>query len=221
MKTLLAAFALAAASLATGQAVAAPIVAAPAKPLDRLVALLTPQDALLGLAGHAFEKSLDRELSAGTKKRYPGLKAYVADALRPAFLKTLKKEIPSLRREIRAVAADRLTAAEIAEALKFFSSPTGIKLRTQVYATLAEKPNLSAEDTQAAVMSAVMKNMKIGDYPALMTFGASSAAAKLNTINPRITEVSRAWSDRLVAKYSTRMRSLAAAATKRYLKGRK
>lgn len=220
MNKLLAAFALAMAPLAASHAIAAPVAAAPAKPLDRLVALLTPEDALLQLADRTFVAEIGRTLSPGDRAR-PGLIAYVAAELRPAFRKLLKKEIPALRREIRGVVAGRLTPAEVQESLRFFSSPTGIKLREQVYKTLAEQPDLSADAAQAAVLSAVMKTMRFGDYPALMEFGASSAAAKMKTINPRIGEVSMAWSNRLVAKHSKRMRGLATAAAQRFRKGRK
>jgi hypothetical protein len=225
MRKLLAALALFGAPLMAGQAMAAPVAAAHAKPLDRLVALLTPEQALLRLAGQAFDAGIRGEIATDPKlkavqARHPGLTPYVAARLRPAFLKAIKKEIPSLRREIRAVAADGLTAPEIAEALTFFSSPAGMKLREQVYATMAEKPDQSPEQMQSAVMRAAMKNMKVADYPALIAFGASSAAGKMNAINPRIAAASKAWSERLAAKYSKRMRSLAAAAAKRYLKGR-
>ena len=226
MRAFFAALALAAAPLIAGEAMAAPVAAAPAKPLDRLVDLLTPEDALLNLAGRAFDAGIRNEIAAdpelmAVQRRHPGLAPYVAAELRPAFLKLVRKEIPSLRRDVRAVVADGLTAPEIAEALTFFSSPTGIKLREQAYATMAEKPDQSPEAMQAAVLSAVMKNMRVADYPALLAFGASSVAAKMNTLNPRIVVASKAWSDGLVARHSKRMRGLAAAAAKRYLRSRK
>ncbi|RYY27357.1 MAG: hypothetical protein EOP62_07215 [Sphingomonadales bacterium] len=217
---LLAALALAVAPLAPGHAMAASIVAAPAKPLDQLVALLLPEEQLLGLAMHTFETTLDRELSAAVIARHPGLKAHVAAAVRPAFTKAMKKEIPGLRREIRAVVVAELSAAEIADALVFFASPTGTKLRTQIYATMAEKPDQSPDQMQAAIMAAVMKNMAAADYPPLLAFGASPAAARMHTVNPKIAAASKAWSDRLLARHGKKLRDIAATATKTYLKGR-
>ncbi|MES2986692.1 MAG: hypothetical protein V4808_02180 [Pseudomonadota bacterium] len=226
MRTLLAAVALSAAPLVASHAMAAPVSAAPSKPLDRLVALLTPEDALLKIGEKAFDNGIRREIAAdpelkAIQAKHRGLTQFVAVQLRPAFVKMMKKELPSLRREIRTVAADGLTASEVAESLSFFSSPTGAKLRTQVYATMAEKPDMSPDQIQSAVMSKVMASMKVGDYPPLIAFGASSAASKMKTINPQIAAASKVWSEKLLAKYSKRMRGLAASAAKRYLKGKK
>lgn len=225
MRMLLAALALATAPLAAGQALAAPVAAAPAKPLDRLVRLLMPDPALLDIAGRAFDDGIRGELASDPKlkaaqARHPGLTPYVAARLRPAFLKAMRREIPALRREIRAVAADGLSASEIADALTFFSSPAGAKLREQAYAAIAENPRQSPEQIQATVMRRAMNGMRFADYPALMAFGASPAAGKIGALNPRIAAVSKAWSERLVAKYGKRMRGSAAAAAKRYVKGR-
>ena len=222
---LLAAIALATAPMA-GLAIAAPVAAATAKPLERLVALLLPEESLITLAARAFDAGLDREVANNAElraihARQPGFKAYVASRLRPALATMLKKELPGLRREIRAIVAAELKPREIEEALAFFASPTGAKLRTQVYATMGDNPNQSPEAMQAAAISAVMKQMKAADYPALIAFGASSAASKMNIVNPKIAAASRAWSDRLVAKNSKKMRALAAAAVRHYKAGGK
>ncbi|RYD57775.1 MAG: hypothetical protein EOP60_03890 [Sphingomonadales bacterium] len=226
MNTLISALALGTAALSSAPTLAAPVVAAPAKPVDQLVALLLSEEALVRLGVRAFDVSFEREVSTdpalrATYARHAGLKGHVAGALRPAFVKALKKEIPALRREIRAIASNGLTATEIADSLVFFASPTGQKVRAKVYETMGNDPTKSPEAMRSAAMSAVMANMKPADYPALIAFGASSAASKMNTLNPRIAAASQAWSDRLVAKHGPRMRSLAAAAAKRYLKGKK
>lgn len=225
MKKLIAALALSAAALASPLAIAAPAVAAPARPVDQLVGLLLPEASLVRIGVRAFDMGVEREVTTdavlkASYARHPGLRTYVATALRPTFVKLLKKEIPSLRREIRAIAVEGLTAPEIADSLVFFASPTGQKLRTQVYETMGNDPTQSPAAMKSAAVSAVMANMKVADYPALIAFGASSAASKINVLNPRIAAASQAWSDRLVAKHGKRMRSLAAAAAKRYLRGK-
>ena len=227
MKTLLAALALAAAGVApVSVAAAAPALAAPGKPVDRLVALLLPEDALVGLALRAFDAGVEREVSGDAVlkaiyARHPGLKAHIARELRPAFVKALKKDIPALRRDVRTIVAGGLAPPEIADSLTFFASPTGQKLRAQVYEAMGNDPSQSPNALKAAALSAVMANMKAADYPALIAFGASPAAARINAINPRIAAASQAWSDRLVARHGARMRDLAAASAKRYLKGKK
>lgn len=212
-----------------GLAAPVPAFAAPVPPamvateqLDQLVQLLLPEDSLLKLGAHAFEVGYAAEIAndpAGKalQDRYPGLGAYIVAQLRPELMRMMAKEIPALRREIRAIVAAGLTAPEISDTLTFFASPTGAKLRAHVYTTIGAKPGQSVEAMRADAVESAMASMDAEDFPALVAFGASTAAQKMQTVNPRIQAASQAWSDRLVVQNRTRLRALAEQATKRYL----
>ncbi|HEX8301092.1 DUF2059 domain-containing protein [Sphingomonas sp.] len=226
MKKLIAAMALSLAGLAPAQARdTAPVASAAVKPIDQLVALLLPEDSLLALGARAFDAGLTEELAKSPRSvelhaRHPGLKAHISAQVRPVLIKGMRAGLPELRREMRAIIAEGMTATEIADSVTFFSSPTGEKVRTQVYASVGDKPSQSEEQMKAAAMSAVMASLKAEDYPALIAFGASPAAAKMQSLNSKISAASRAWSKRIIDKHAPKLRVLAVKATASYLKGR-
>ncbi|NYT42344.1 DUF2059 domain-containing protein [Sphingomonas sp. R-74633] len=220
----LAALMLSAAALAPATAFAAAPVAAPAADtnLDKLVALMAPEDSIGRLAGKAFDAGMDQQVAADPKMKAtfdanPGLRDQVGGQLRTQFTDILVAALPSLRTEISGILQQELTATEIADTLTFFASPTGQKLRAEVYETMGGAPGQSPQEIQQAAIAAVMAKMTADDYPALMAFGASPAAQKMSTINPKIQAASQAWATKLVEANRPKMQALAVKLTSEYL----
>jgi len=224
MKSFLAALALGATALPPVAAFAAAPVAAPVADanLDKLVALMAPEDSIGRLAGKAFDAGMDQQVAADPKMKAtfdanPGLREQVGGQLRSQFTAILVAALPSLRAELSGILKQDLTASEIADTLTFFSSPTGQKLRAEVYETMGGAPGQSPEEIQQAAIAAVMAKMTTEDYPALMAFGASPAAQKMNSVNPKIQAASQAWAERLVIANRAKMQALAVKLTTEYL----
>lgn len=224
MKSFLAALALGATALTPVAAFAAAPVAAPVADanLDKLVALMAPEDSIGRLAGKAFDAGMDQQVAADPKMKAtfdanPGLREQVGGQLRSQFTAILVAALPSLRAELSGILKQDLTASEIADTLTFFSSPTGQKLRAEVYETMGGAPGQSPEEIQQAAIAAVMAKMTTEDYPALMAFGASPAAQKMNSVNPKIQAASQAWAERLVTANRAKMQALAVKLTTEYL----
>jgi hypothetical protein len=224
MKPFLAALMLSAAALAPTTAFAAAPVAATVADanLDKLVALMAPEDAISRLAGKAFDAGMDEQLAADPKMKAsfdanPGLRDQVGGELRTQFTTILVAALPSLRVQLGAILQQELTTTEVADTLAFFASPTGQKLRAEVYETMGSAPGQSPAEVQQAAIAAVMQKMTAEDYPALMAFGASPAAQKMGTINPKLTAASKAWAEKLVADNRSKMQALAVKLTADYL----
>jgi hypothetical protein len=220
----LTALALGAAALAPAMAFAASPVAAPAADtdLDKLVALMAPEDSIGQLAGKAFDAGMDQQLAADPRMKAtfdanPGLRDQVGGQLRTQFTGILVAALPSLRTEISGILQQGLTTSEIADTLIFFASPTGQKLRAEVYETMAGAPGQSPAEIQQAAVASVMAKMTADDYPALMAFGASPAAQKMGTLNPKIAAASQAWAEKLVVANRPKMQGLAVKLTAEYL----
>lgn len=211
--------------LAPAHALPAAAVADVRSDADALVAQLAGDDAMVKLGNRAFDSELQAKAAAfpEAERMYaanPGLKTYVANQLRGEFVKILLRELPGLRRQLSTIVAADLTGPEIADTLAFFRSSAGQKVKAQAYAAIGDKPGQTPEQVQQAVMTAVMASLAPEDYPDLLAFGASSAAQKLQTLNPKIAATSQTWANKLVADNEARMRTLAVKATSDFL-GRK
>jgi hypothetical protein len=228
MKPFLAALALGVTTLAPAQAFAGAPVAAPVADGDvqKLVALMAPEESITRLAGKAFDAGMDQEIAADAKMKAvfdanPGLRDQVGARLRTEFTTILVGALPSLRTELSGILQAELTPAEVTDTLTFFSSPTGAKVRASVYESMGEAPGQSQAEMQQAAIAAVMSKMTAEDYPALMAFGGSSAAQKMNTVNPKIQAASQAWAEKLVVANKPRMEALAAKLTADFLAQKK
>lgn len=227
MKSFFAALALGIAALPAGAFAAGPVAAPVAEgDLQKLVALMAPADAIARVAGKAFDAGMAQEVSgnARLKAAYdadPALRAQVGGALRDQFTGILVAELPSLRTQIEAILKTELTPGEITDTLTFFSSPTGQKVRAEVYETMGSSPGQSEQEIQQAAIASVMAKMTAEDYPALMAFAGSPAAQKMGSVNPKISAASQAWAQKLVADNRPRMEALAVKLTAEYLARKK
>lgn len=228
MKSLLALLALGALAPVPAHARPVPPVLAPVADTDlqKLVALMAPEDAISRLAAHAFDVGMDQQIAGDAKAKAvfdanPGLREQVGAQLRAQFTTILTANLASLRAELGGILQKELTPAEIGDVLTFFVSPTGQKVRAAVYETMGSAPGQSPQAMQQAAIASVMSQMTAEDYPALMAFGGSSAAQKMNTINPKISAASQAWAEKLVAANRPQMEALAAKLTADYLAAKK
>lgn len=218
-------------ALLVGAAPLAPAAARPIAPVaapvadsdvQKLVALMAPADSLGRIAGRAFDVGMDQEIASDPKTRAvydanPGLREQVGGKLRAQFTSILIAELPGLHTQLVQILKAELTPAEIADVLTFFSSPAGQKVRAEVYDTMGAAPGQSSQEIQQAAIASVMSKMTADDYPALMAFGASTAAQKMGTVNPKISAASQAWAEKLVATNRPKMETLAAKLAAEYL----
>jgi hypothetical protein len=198
---------------------AAPM-AAPQKEVDRLVAVLISEDQMAALATRTFDYEIENGRDAKAKAlyaRYPGLRDAVAEKLRPQMLKILRRGLPDLRAQIAAILSADLNPAELHQVTEFFTSPTGRKVYAKALQAMGDHPERSEKQVTDAAMAAIMSGLAPSDYGPLMLFGASSAAGKMNTINPKIAAASKAWANALVAANQARIRKLAKRAADRYV----
>lgn len=215
MKPFLLALALSAAALAPASALVAARAAAPAADTDvqRLVALLAPDEAITRLAGKAFDTGMDQQIAANPERKAayaadPAMRQAVGGQLRTQFTSALVAALPSLRAEIEGILRTALTPAEVTDMIAFFGSPTGQKVRAEAYERMGSAPGQSPQEMQQAAIAAVMAKMTAEDYPALMAFAGSTASQKMGTVNPRISAASQAWADRLIAANLPKLKAL-------------
>jgi hypothetical protein len=227
MKPLFAALALGVAVLPVQAFAAAPLAAPVADgDLQKLVALMAPEDSIGRIAGQAFDKGMDQQIAGDPKMKAtydanPGLREQVGGQLRGQFTRILVAALPSLRGEIAGILQAELTPGEIGDTLTFFASPTGQKVRAEVYETMGSAPGQSPQEMQQAAMAAVMAKMTAEDYPALMAFAGSTAAQKMGSVNPKIAAASQAWALKLVAANRPQMEGFATKAVADYLAKKK
>lgn len=228
MKSFLAALALGTAVLAQAPAFAAGPVTAPVADTDlqKLVALMAPADAITRLAGKAFDAGMEQEVSTNAKLKAaydadPALRDQVGGTLRDQFTGILVADLPALRTQLEAILKAELTPSEIVDTLTFFNSPTGQKVRAEVYETMGNTPGQSEQEMQQAAIASVMGKMTAEDYPALMAFAGSTASQKMGTVNPKISAASQAWAQKLVVANRPKMEALAVKLTADYLAKKK
>lgn len=209
-----------------GAAFAVPVVGVQqqAAAVDRLVAALLPDAGIADLAARSFDRGVEQGAGKDEElrelyRKHSGLKAAIAEPVRVALLKVLKRELPDLRDEVRAILQAELSAKEIGEASDFFTSPAGQRAYTAALKAIGENPGRTDQQQAEAASQAVMRGAKMEDYPALIAFGASSAAGKMNSrINPRVAAASRAWSDALIKANSAKIEKVAKRAAKKWVK---
>lgn len=213
-----------------GIAVARPAPVAPAPDAradaEQLAGILLPSEAVLEVGGRAFDYGVDQGTVISDEERAlydanPGMKEYVAGRVRPEFQAILSQELPGLRRDLSLIVSGEMTPAEIADTLAFFASPTGAKMKAQIYRAIAERPDQSQAEMQQNAMNAAIANLTPDDYPVLMTFGTSSAAQKIQQVSPRISAAGQAWAERMMAANDARLRKVAQTAQAEFLAGRR
>jgi hypothetical protein len=189
---------------------------------EQLIGILLSQDAILQLGGRAFDYGVEQGTVTDPEMRklydaHPGMKEYVAGKVRPEFQAILSRELPKLRHDLRTIVTDEMTPDEIADTLTFFASPTGMKMKAQIYQSIGEKPDETQAEMQQRAVAAAMANLTPEDYPALMAFGASPAAQKMQAVSPKISAAGQQWAEKMVGANQARLRLVAANAQAEFL----
>jgi hypothetical protein len=185
-------------------AFARPVTAAQqASPAEQLVVLLLPDDKLVDTVSRIIDALVSDDSNISPERRalfaaYPGLKQDVVALIRTDIAAMMLKDLPSLHVELTGVISAELTPAELQQTLTFFTSPTGRKMLSQIYAGLAASNTVDEQEARNKAMATMMASLTPEDYPALAAFGQSSAGPKLKTLSPRIQQASQAWSARFL-----------------------
>lgn len=219
------------AALMLGSTALAPLPAlahavAPASDADRLVAALLPEDALVKITTKVFDNNLqnDTALSAEKKALYtanPGLKAHLSERMKGEIAVILRKDLPGLRTDLAALLMREMSASEISDTVAFFGSATGQKMMAHMYDGVANSAATSEAEAKQAAMAGLMASLTPEDYPALMAFGATPAAAKLQAVTPKVQDVTKAWAAKMIAANQARLTAAADKATADYLAKKK
>lgn len=227
MKLLLAALVLSTATLAPASALAIDNAAVPAADdARRLAALMLPGDALVRITARVFDNHLQSEAGLSPEKKAlyaanPGLKAHLAERMKGEIAAIMRKDLPGLHAELAALFAREMTAEEIGQTLAFLESATGQKMMAQMYSGVAASSATSEEEAKQAAMAGVMGSLTQEDYPALMAFGTTSAAAKLQAVTPKLHEVTKSWATKMIASNEARLTAVRDRATAEYLAKKK
>ncbi|WP_010543133.1 DUF2059 domain-containing protein [Sphingomonas elodea] len=188
----------------------------------RLAGLIIPEAQMPALIGIGFRQGFGASLAGNpeVKKTYdanPGMQDFVAERVSQYLARLAIADLPSLREQLAAVVRDELEAEEIVDTITFFESPTGMKMRARATAALQEKGATSAEEGQKTAVAAAVADLTEDDYPALTAFGASSAAKKMQLVNTRIMEVTKAWGRQLATGNAASLETERVAAEKAFL----
>lgn len=173
-----------------------------------LARLLNPSEPLIKLAGRSFDEAFDKGMAADggseeLEKAYPGFVAALRQTIRETTLADLRADMPGLHQRYARFFASNFTAAETAELLRFYRSPTGTKVIQAKFDNIdvskmsdrfAEDPNakLSSGDIKAMSDSAIpgaLKGMSAEDIKALIAFGLQPVGRKLKSVAPQMAQI--------------------------------
>jgi hypothetical protein len=173
-----------------------------------LARLLNPPEPLIKLAGRSFDEAFDKGMaseggSEALEKAYPGIIAALRQTIRDLTLADLKADMPAVHQRYARFFASNFTAAETAELLRFYRSPTGTKVIQAKFDNInvsnlsdrfAADPNakLSAGDIKTLNDSALpgaLKGMAAEDIKALIGFGLQPIGRKLKGVAPQMAQI--------------------------------
>lgn len=225
MRMLFAALALTAPIASVPVALAGPVMLQRAD-AEALVRQMLDDATMSRIAARAFDQGAADTLAEAPEVQRqfaanPGLREHVQNTVRAEVVKAVVRDLPDLRAKLSALIAADLNPREIADVTTFFASPVGQKMKGAAYQSIADKPVPDQAKLQQQAIAAIMASIAPEDYPALMAFGTSSAAQKMQTLNPKITAASRTWTEAFIARHSPRMQELAAKAQADFLAGKK
>lgn len=223
MKRLIAAllFAGAAPSLAFAQA--EPQTAAP-RDTDAvtLTGMLLPDGQVRSLVSAGFRQGAANSLAGNPKEKalydaHPGMEAFVLDRVSDTLVQLALADLPALHAQLATVVREEMEPQEIADTLAFFQSPTGTRMRARIAEALQRETPTTAEAGQKLAAEAATAGLTPEDYPTLQAFGTSSAARKMQGLNPKILAASQAWGVQLGAINAGKLKAAREAAEAEYL----
>lgn len=221
-----------AAALAQTERVVTVVVPPPVHPAPRdgdamaLITLLLPETQVPLLVAAGFRQGLAKARASNPKASgpydaYPGMEAFVVDRLSKTLDQLALADLPNLREQLAMVLRADMNPQEIADALAFFQSPTGKRMQARVAEAIQGETPTTAEARQKRAVQAATEGLTPDDYPALRAFGASSAARKMQQVNPKIIAASQAWGQQFGAANAAKLTAAREAAEAEFLAKKK
>lgn len=227
MKTLFAALLIAGATPALALAQAEPTTRAPqAGDAAKLASFIVPEGQMPALIAFGFRRGFATSIAANptAKALYdanPGMQDFVVARVSDELVKLAAADLPTLREQLTGIVRDDMEPDEIVDTLTFFESPTGTKMRARIVAAMQKQAPTTAEEGQKTAAEAAVADLTPEDYPALTAFGTSSAAKKMQLVNPKIMAASQAWSMQLGTANAAKLKAVREAAEAEFLAKKK
>ena len=173
---------------------------------QRFGTLFVPTDLSIETAVAGFNKEFEPAMRADTNvvaldQRFPGLIEVASNAGRSTMERVLRARIPETQRRVGALAATRLTSAELDVANAYLGSPAGQRLQrvmaetadgsalTQTIRETGEIPQLDGQQIMAMVNPAALARLTKEDLTALIQFSASPAGRKFDAAGGPFAEL--------------------------------
>lgn len=223
MKALFAALLIAGLTPALALAQAEPTTRAPqAGDAAKLAGLIVPDAQMPTLIATGFRRGFATSIAANptAKALYdanPGMEDFVVQRVSDTLGRLAAADLPALREQLAGIVHDEMEPDEIVDTLTFFESPTGTKMRARVVAAMQQQAPASAEEGQKAAAAAAIADLTPEDYPALTAFARSSAAKKMQLVNPKIMAASQAWGLQVGSANAAKLKATREAAEAEFL----
>lgn len=223
MRMLFAALLIAGATPSLAMAQAEPTTRAPqAGDAARLAGIMVPDAQMPGLIAIGFRRGFATSIAGNPKAKglydaNPGMEDFVTTKVSEELVKLAAADLPTLREQLTGIVRDEMEPDEIVDTLTFFESPTGTKMRARIVAAMQKQAPATAEEGQKTAAEAAVADLTPEDYPALTAFGTSTAAKKMQLVNPKIMAASQAWSMQLGTANAAKLKAVREAAEAEFL----
>lgn len=192
---------------------------------------LRDEKSVLVEAGRAFDADSIALLSqnsalADIERQYPGAIQYMFDAARPDLERYILDSLPELWTAVATLLSAELTGAEIEAMRAYYSSPAGMRFKAATLRNYDVTQEIAplVEDLDAKVDPAMLRRgiqnaandtaaeLSTEDKAALLRFSRTPAFAKLQSLNPRILQISANWANAPAPEFEARLEEIMTAA---------
>ena len=230
------------AASAQGVAPPAPSTSAISARASQLAAVVSPHDQYVAAEMAGAKQGFDGSLDANPELRqfgaeHPGLYAHLWKAVEPVFRTSLSNDHPLLLRRLADIYARQLTIAEVETLIRFYRSPTGMKLIAAMYRTPdlssvmseitsaaadgSDVPQSTLNKIQADAARRATAELGEEDKPTLEALGRELDLAKMNGISVQTKQVMLDWVNRADPALDARVETVVEDAMIAFLSGTK
>jgi|GEM_PF-5919190 len=173
---------------------------------QRFGTLYVPVDLTVETAITGFDKEFEPSIRANANmvalvKANPGLIEAAGEAGRKAMADSLRRALPATQQRVAALAAARMTNAEIEDYSAYLSSSAGMKLQRAIAetadtSTLAQEmratgeiPRFDGEKLLAMVNPAALGRLDKDELASLIKFSASPTGRKIDAVGAEFAEL--------------------------------
>lgn len=173
---------------------------------QRFGTLFVPTELSIETAVAGFNKEFEPAMRADANvvaldQRFPGLIEVAGNAGRSTMERVLRARIPETQRRVGALAATRLSPAELDVTNAYLGSPAGQRLQrimaetadgsalTQTIRDTGEIPQMDGKQVMAMVNPAALSRLSKEDLSALIQFSASPAGRKFDAAGGPFAEL--------------------------------